>query len=222
METVKHGRTGHRPSRRKGLPRVEQVAKNRVALLAAAGRAFRDLGYAGASLDAIADAAGFSKGAVYSHFASKADLFLSLLESRIEERAAQQRRIAAEGFAGGSPLAFIEHVFVASRADPQWRLAVLEFRVVAARDAELRERYGRVHQRTVDGVAEALRVLFTTLQMEPDLPVDLLAVAGLILDVGGFLEDVASPGVITEQHAATLFARVLGIHSHTSDQPGEG
>src|SRR5262245_1932710 len=95
--------------RRRGLPRADQVARNRAELLAAAGRVFRQLGYTGASLDAIADVAGFSKGAVYSHFTSKADLFLSLLESRIAERAEAQRAVVER--VGRDPVrALSEHV----------------------------------------------------------------------------------------------------------------
>jgi len=195
--------------RRTGVPRAEQVARNRAQLLGAAGKVFRDLGYAGASLDAIADVAGFSKGAVYSHFANKADLFLSLLESRVDERAEAQRAAVAAGSV--TPSALIERVFAASRADPAWRLAVLEFRVVAARDPGLRDRYARVHARTVAGVVEALRSLFDAAGSEPDLPVETLAVAGLIFDVGDFLEELAAPGALSHEHAATLFARLLGV-----------
>jgi AcrR family transcriptional regulator len=43
----------------------------------------------------IAEEAGFSKGVVYSQFASKADMFLALLEARIAERADQNERLAA-------------------------------------------------------------------------------------------------------------------------------
>jgi AcrR family transcriptional regulator len=176
--------------------------------LAAAGRVFRELGYAGASLDAIAEAAGFSKGAVYSHFASKADLFLSLLESRIEERAAGQRQALQQR---GTVRSFIGQVFATSRADPEWRLAVLEFRVVAARDPELQARYRKVHERTVAGIAEALATLFESRGIEPTLPLDTLAVAGLVCDVGACLEDLAMPGVVGDELPAALFARLVGV-----------
>ncbi|MET0325791.1 MAG: helix-turn-helix domain-containing protein [Ilumatobacteraceae bacterium] len=48
---------------------------------------FRRDGDAGGTVDAIADDAGFTKGAVSARFGSRADLFLSLLEERIEARA---------------------------------------------------------------------------------------------------------------------------------------
>src|SRR6185503_13207697 len=74
--------------------RVESVGRNREEVLAAARCVFLERGYGGASLDAIADEAGFSKGVVYSQFDSKGDLFMALLERRIADRAAQNEAIA--------------------------------------------------------------------------------------------------------------------------------
>src|SRR4029079_19440055 len=59
------------------LNRAEQVERNRGLVVEAARRVFLEHGYAGATLETIADAAGFSKGVVYSQFESKADLFLT-------------------------------------------------------------------------------------------------------------------------------------------------
>src|SRR3954469_18000027 len=81
------------------LTRPEQVPRNRGLVLEAARRVFLDRGYAGATLEAIADAAGFSKGVVYSQFAGKPDLFLALLDRRIAERAEQNKRVSS-GLAG--------------------------------------------------------------------------------------------------------------------------
>ena len=76
------------------LSRAEQNDRNRALLFAAARRVFLARGYHAATLEQIADEAGFSKGVVYSRFASKADLFLALLEDRIAERAAQNAALA--------------------------------------------------------------------------------------------------------------------------------
>ena len=75
------------------LTRAEQGERNRGLVLAAARRVFLERGYAGATLEAIAEEAGFSKGVVYSQFAGKPDLFLALLEARIAERAEQNARV---------------------------------------------------------------------------------------------------------------------------------
>lgn len=56
----------------------------RAALLDAAAEVFASRGLRDASVDEVAERAGYSKGAVYWHFESKDDLFLALLEERID------------------------------------------------------------------------------------------------------------------------------------------
>ena len=55
----------------------------------AASKVFAAEGFAGATIDAIGQAAGFTKGAVYSNFESKDELFLALLDREFELRGEQ-------------------------------------------------------------------------------------------------------------------------------------
>src|ERR1700679_1871859 len=57
-------------------------------ILDAASKVFAAEGFAGATIDAIGQAAGFTKGAVYSNFESKDELFLALLDREFEQRGA--------------------------------------------------------------------------------------------------------------------------------------
>ena len=57
----------------------------------AAARVFAEHGFHGATLDEVAAAAGFSKGAVYSNFKNKEDLFLALLEANDAQEMADLR-----------------------------------------------------------------------------------------------------------------------------------
>ncbi len=69
---------------------VEQRAKplsTKEKLLEQAVRLFAERGYAGVSLEDIAQAAGFTKGAVYSHFGSKEQTFLAALRAATEDLA---------------------------------------------------------------------------------------------------------------------------------------
>ena len=203
---------GTRPkAARPVVPRVEQVERNRRDLQAAARQVFRQVGYARASIDAIAEAAGFTKGAVYSHFSSKADLFLSLLEDRIDERRQLQRSAIEDAIASGEFRTFIHGVFRASRQDPQWRLAVLEFRVVAARDPELNARYAAAHRHTFEGVKEALERADETFDVELRPSIDLIARAALAVDTGGYLEDLAEPGSMSDDDLTELCCRLAGV-----------
>jgi AcrR family transcriptional regulator len=72
--------------RRQRLSRAEAKARTREQLLDAAALVFARKGYAGASVEEIAESAGYSIGALYSNFASKEQLFLELLAARGERR----------------------------------------------------------------------------------------------------------------------------------------
>ncbi len=67
------------------LTQERRRAQTRQYLLQAAAQVFAERGFHGASLDEVAAAAGFTKGAVYSNFKNKEDLFLALLESLQEQ-----------------------------------------------------------------------------------------------------------------------------------------
>ena len=92
---------------------------------------------------------------MYSQFQSKADLFLALLEARIEERAQENARLAGD-LSVGDLAVLLDHLVRGDQAPPGWLLLVIEFRVHAARDPELSQRYAAAHARTVDAMASVL------------------------------------------------------------------
>jgi AcrR family transcriptional regulator len=175
------------------MSRDEQVERNRCLVLEAARRVFLARGYASASLDAIAEEAGFSKGVVYSQFDSKADMFLALLEARISERAEQNDQLAEQ--LGGRQLAEAVPALALSlrRAEPEWMQLVMEFRLHAARVPELNRRYAQLHERTVDGLASVYARLHERAGTTPRYPARVLAQLELAISRGAFLEELAHP-----------------------------
>jgi AcrR family transcriptional regulator len=132
---------------RSGLTRAEKGAQVRRSLLDAARDVFVRDGFHGASLDAVADAAGLTKGAVYSRFTSKADLFLALLDERITDRIGQVESVLGTGSAEGDVMAMTRQYLEVMHGQLAWTLLVLEFRVHAARHPELNRRYAELHDR---------------------------------------------------------------------------
>ena len=96
----------------KRLKRAEKQAETRSLLIDAAAKAFAERGYAAASIDAIAEKAGFSKGAFYSNFASKEDLVLAVLQRTMLSRT--DLLAAAVASAGDDPARLIEAVVAES------------------------------------------------------------------------------------------------------------
>src|SRR5688572_8933865 len=72
---------GPRPSRRR---QPERSAGSRERLFAAAATEFAARGFAGASVDRIAGAAGLNKAMIYYHFTSKAALYRDILREMFE------------------------------------------------------------------------------------------------------------------------------------------
>jgi AcrR family transcriptional regulator len=185
--------------------RVEKTEQNRERVLAAARRVFVAQGFHVATLDQIALEAGFSKGVVYSQFESKADLFLALLERRIEERKSAQ--LLVDDFEG-----LVEAITRVARAEPAWRLLVIEFRVFAARDRTLNRRYAALHQSAIAGIVALLRQLYRRARATPPAPLETLARQLLAIENGGALEDaVGEPMALPDVTA--LLRRVLGALS---------
>jgi len=176
----------------KRLTQVERSEDTRRRLLQAARKVFVQRGFHASTLEQVADAAGFSKGAVYSQFESKADLFFGLLEQRVEQRLAEIRSAEA---AAGSPeelgSLLRRQWLLGASADMGWQLLAIEFRVHVARNPELRERYLSIHGRLRDGIADAMAAEFRSAGLEPAMtPVD-LARAALAIGHGALLGHLA-------------------------------
>jgi AcrR family transcriptional regulator len=194
------------------MSRTERKAATRTELLDAARRVFVERGYHGASLDLVAGEAGYTKGAVYSAFGSKGQMFLAVYErevdtrwSRIEhEVASRDRSDGPVDFGAESSRDYVERF----RAEREWTLCLLEFRLHAARDAELNAAYSEAHRRVVERLAGVL-ALDSGRRPEDVLDVALAIVA---LSNGYVLEHLADPELASEhQYVEASRALVSGL-----------
>ena len=123
-------------------------------LLDAAEQVFTAKGFEGASLDEIADTAGYTRGAIYKHFADKADLFLQM-NSRLND-------FMFTGFLdlveAGIPTRAFDVAEIAKRwhafQQPFERFYALgaEFNLYVLRNPEVRERVMEQRRRLVDSL----------------------------------------------------------------------
>lgn len=159
------------------LTRAESAALTRHRLLQAAQRVFFERGFHGASLEVVAEEAGLTKGAVYSRFASKADLFLAYQEER-NERTIQRAGAELAALQPGDwpPDVIVEHWRHRLLHEPQEQsLLVIEFWASACRDPEVQRRFSEQHERLLQHVADDLDAAATRLGLTLPLPaVDLV------------------------------------------------
>jgi len=140
------------------LTREQSAAHTRQRLLAAARRVFAERGFYGASLEAVAEEAGLTKGAVYSRFDSKADLFLAFQEERNEQTVKRMIDELAALEPGEQPLLWLAGYWKNRLLNegPELTLAVIEFWVSAYRDPELQRRFSEQHERVAETTGGAL------------------------------------------------------------------
>jgi AcrR family transcriptional regulator len=196
--------------------RAAQVELNRDRVLEAARRVFLARGYGGATIDAITEEAGFSKGVVYSQFSSKADLFLALLRQRVETLADQNDRIVRDRAGLDAMLALIRAGEQRARDQAGWARLLIEFRLVAARDPELNRRYAATHEQTVTRLAAALERAVGT--WRSPLPSRLMAQLTLALASGLTLERAADPTALPASEMESVLTGLLRATSVITEE----
>ena len=133
--------------------RAERTAGTRRDLLAAAERRFFVTGYHGATLDDIADEAGYTKGAIYSTFKSKAGLFLALFDDVIDRRLDEIRALLAPHESSEARLDALARQPTDDR-NARFLLLSIEFWVHAAREPVLLEAFAERYRRLRTELAE--------------------------------------------------------------------
>lgn len=104
---------------------AERTEATTAQLVAAARRLFAGHGYTATSIDAVAAAAGVTKGAAYHHFAGKGALFRAVFVREQEQLAAELERAALQGADPWSALGRGCRTFLHRCLDPGFRQIVL-------------------------------------------------------------------------------------------------
>ena len=200
-------------------------AEVRRRLLDAAFGVFAQRGYAEATLDELAARAGFSKGAVYSNFVSKEEVFYALLRERVGERIEQvHRAVDSTQTLRGAALAAGRVSGDLVNQESDWHLLFLEFVTRSARDPAPSEELAHQRKKLRRLVASEVRQQLAALDVEPSLSAEQLAVVLLALSNGLAVEQLADPTSI-DPH---LFERTMDLiavglqHSSSSAESNQG
>lgn len=169
------------------MPRMTQEqrrATTRRKLVEAAGQAFAEKGFNGASIEQISDDAGLSRGAFYAHFTDKSELFLAVLDDMID----RLEQFAADPPDRPGPHALLD----ALERRPPWTLPkqvgwlqlYSEFRSHALRDGPTRHRLAAHYRRLRTVVAEVTEAQFAALDVTLPMKASDLASIIVALDEG--------------------------------------
>jgi AcrR family transcriptional regulator len=184
------------------LTRAARSAQTRDELLAAAQRRFFEAGYHATTVDDVADAAGYTKGAVYSTFGSKAGLFLALFDDIVDQRLAAARAIIKPGDpdSAGSLQALADEPI--EKRNARFLLLSIEFWVHAAREPALLDAFSERYRRLRASLAELA-------PRESPLDPQRWALVTLALSNGFALERLIDPDGVPGDLMAEVQARLL-------------
>jgi AcrR family transcriptional regulator len=193
------------------LTRAERQQQTRAELLDAAERVFVARGFEGASIEAITEAAGYTRGAFYSNFKSKAELFAELLQDRIYT---MYRRMAAETVEGARPtMRETGERLAAMQAEGEGRWLFrlwLELLAFAGRDPEFRNLargfWGGTRAMSAQGIGDA----YAEAGQKPPASPEALATAMIALDIGLALQHFVDPEAVPLELYPELYETIFG------------
>jgi AcrR family transcriptional regulator len=184
---------------RRRLSRAEQQAQTRAALLEAAARVFVERGFAGASVEAISSEAGYSRGAFYSNFESKEQVFAELLQQRVYERYSAMAKEAKAPRGERPDMREVGRQLAAIQGarEGRWLFRLwLELLAHAGRDERFREIAGAFWRANRKASAEAIAAAFAEQGTSPPVAADHLASAMIALDIGLAIQHFADPDAV--------------------------
>jgi len=177
------------------LSRMERREKTRHDLLDAAETCFVTRGFHATSVDEVAERAGYTKGAVYSNFASKEDLFFAVYQRRVE----QVLTDVVPGLREAGPeraLDWLATVTIQRRdSDDGWLAVFFEFWAHVLRHPELRDRFAAIHASFLEPLTDAVRQLADDrgFALPSDVTATQVALAWNAMEVGLGLERLTQP-----------------------------
>jgi AcrR family transcriptional regulator len=180
------------------LTRAESQARTRAALLQAGADVFVERGFAGSSVEAIAARAGFTRGAFYSNFASKEELFAELLQERVYAVYRHMAERLLSGDAAWSPRESGERL-AAVQADPsgKWMFRLwLELLAHAGRSEEMRALAAQFWSGTRALMTELVERTYARRGETPPIAADRIASALIAMDIGLALQHYVDPGAV--------------------------
>ena len=180
------------------LSRAERREQTREELLTAAEACFVADGFHATSVDGVAQRAGYTKGAVYSNFASKEDLFFGVYQRRVERTLTE----VVPGLRAAGAERALDRLATATirrrDRDDGWLAVFIEFWAHVLRHPELRDRFAAIHARILEPLVEAVQQLAQDRRLV--LPTDVtalqVALAWNAMEIGLGLERMTQPHAV--------------------------
>ena len=194
------------------LSREESRALTREKLLASARTVVAREGHESASIDRIAEEAGFSKGAFYSNFNSKEEIVLELLETHSLQDVTEIAALIGDSPDPAHMIKVISEWAHLRSGDPSLGMLALELFRRARRDRTFSARHAKLFRAQWRGLGEILLGMFP----EGEAPADPEVLGGVVFEL---TYGVAAPFMNGPTTREMISLVLTGLHRAYGKQP---
>jgi AcrR family transcriptional regulator len=189
---------------RKRLSREDSREQTTQRLLDAAQKLIAKKGLEAASVENIAAAAGYSRGAFYSNFSSKDDLFIELLRREHEKFTAELNALRSSALSVDQVQRRIRDLYGQIYRDNESCMNWTEARMLAARDARFRSKLDTLMIQKRGQIAEFIEYFYGRVGVVPPVSPEKIAMGFMSLAEGVKLFMLSSPAEMTPAIAESL------------------
>jgi AcrR family transcriptional regulator len=205
---------------RKRLSREDSRDRTTRRLLAAARKLIANRGLSDASLEDIAEEAGYTRGAFYSNFSSKGDLFIELLRRDHEATNAQLRALRDNSLPLDHIQQRIREIYTQMYSTNESFMIWTEARMLAARDAKFKVQLDTLLVEKRAEVAELIEYFYRRAGIASPLAPPTLAMGFNSLFEGVKLTMLSSPGELTSEDAESVLRLFVESLMHLARPQG--
>jgi AcrR family transcriptional regulator len=196
------------------MTRRQKQAETRKSLLRSAAKAFCRKGLEGASVEEVAQEAGYTKGAFYANFKSKEELFLVMLDERFSEQLDRIDSLLGGEEEPGEEARHAAQDFIRSfRGEEDWKRLYFEFVAYAMRNDEFRQELATRHRALRARLAEIYRRWAAGFPTEPPIPFEDIAAMTDFMSDGFLLDRMVDPELDEELYATMLAIFFRGLQA---------
>ena len=194
--------------------RRQKQAETRSSLLRSAAKLFCRHGLEGASVDEVAQDAGYTKGAFYSNFKSKEELFLVMLDEKFgSELERIDSLLAGTGEPGDEARDAAQDFVRYINSDPEWPRLYFEFVAYAARNEGFRQELATRHRALRARLTEIYRRWSADFPAQPPIPIEDIAAMTDFMGDGFILDQLVDPELDDDLYATMLAIFFRGLQA---------
>ncbi len=194
------------------ISRKQKQARTRSKLMRSASKLFCHRGLEQTSIEEISQDAGYTKGAFYSNFKSKEELFLAMLDQKFGEEIERiEQGLKTDDTPDEAARHAGEDLIRFLRSDPEWERLYLEFVAYAGRNDEFRQELLTRSRAMEERLEQVYGRWAEAIGIEPPIPLADITRMTSVMTQGFLMNQQIDPDLGEELYGTLVAAFMLGL-----------